>query len=135
MGVTFSSGGVMMWPLLLIGLGVIGVTIRTAVASRGSAALETVERGREAILFWGVMGAALGFLGTLVGLIQTASVIGRMGDRLSSGMAWDGLAVSLVTLIFGLMILIAALLGWYGLGSVARGPRLLAATEGATGRQ
>lgn len=110
----FRSGGVMMWPLLLIALGIGGVAVRAARAARSGAPREELERTLQTILFWGAMSVVLGLLGTAVGLVQMASALQRV-TAVSASTVWGGVGVALVTLIFGLLILLASLLLWFGL--------------------
>ncbi len=109
----FLSGGVLMWPLLVIGVGVVVLTAQTAwlLARSGRAAAEADQR-LHAILFWGVMSVILGLLGTTVGLTQMAQAITLAGG-VERAVAWGGFAVALVTLIFGLLIFLVAAVLWF----------------------
>jgi biopolymer transport protein ExbB/TolQ len=111
----FLSGGVLMWPLLLVGLGVLALAIRVVLLLRGGeSAPGDAERSLQTMLFWGVMGAVLGLIGTAAGLIQMARWIETFGpvqDTLVRG----GVGVALVTVVFGMAILLVALLLWLGL--------------------
>lgn len=128
MGQAFQSGGVMMYPLLLVGLGVLWLGARTAWALRsGEPDGARVEGSLQTILFWGVMSVVLGLLGTVVGLIQIAQAIGLAG-AVEPPLVWGGFGVSLVTLLFGLLIFVVAALTWFGLRqwSLRAGGRLAA---------
>lgn len=147
---TFQSGGVIMWPLLVLAVGVVALigrealrrrratiraTTRSAAPSTGSpenAGTGPVPAGRGAtILFWGGTAAVLGLLGTVVGLLQMAHAIQRAGST-TPQLVWGGVGVSLVSLIFGLLILLVAGLGWLafrngGAGAGRSGARRLEA--------
>lgn len=118
----FRSGGVMMWPLLLIGVGVAAITIRTALQTRSENGGDDVRRGQISVLFWGTMGLVLGLLGTVVGLIQMGSVIQLGGVEATT--VWGGLTVALVTLCFGLIVFTLSLACWYTIRRVAGRPVL-----------
>ncbi len=108
---TFLSGGVMMWPMLVVAIGVAGITLRAAACLWTRAPLEDVRKKLNAIVFWGAMGALLGLLGTVVGLVRMAQVIQRFG-AVEAPLVWGGVAVSLVSLIFGISILLFSGVAW-----------------------
>jgi biopolymer transport protein ExbB/TolQ len=109
----FQSGGIMMWPMLAIGLGILALAIRTAFALFGSGVPEPQTETRlQAILFWGVMAALLGLLGTAVGIIQMAQVLAVLG-QVESPLVYGGIGVVLVTLVFGMMIFLVAAICWF----------------------
>jgi biopolymer transport protein ExbB/TolQ len=114
---TFQSGGVMMWPMLAIALGVAFLAARAAYQlGWGNTAPGLVERSLQSLLFWGAVGLVLGVLGTVVGLVQMAQAIARVGGPvLSPATLGDGFGVTLITMIFGLLLLLAALILWFGL--------------------
>lgn len=115
----FLSGGIMMWPMLVVGLGVGWLTFRTALRlRRGREAPEEARRGLQAILFWGAMAVILGVLGTVVGLVVMAQAIGLAG-AVESHLVWSGVGVSLVTLVFGLLIFLFSAVCWFLLRRVA----------------
>jgi len=109
----FLSGGVMMWPLLAIAIGVLVLAARTAyrVASADSPAPE-VTRSLQAILFWGGASVVIGVLGMVVGIVVMAQAIGLAGS-VEAPLVWGGFGVSLVTLIFGLLIFLLAAVSWF----------------------
>ena len=111
----FLSGGVMMWPLLLIGVGILVIAVRTArLLAHPEVHPAEADRRLQTILFWGGMSVVLGTLGTVVGIVQMAQYFVRAGS-VHPPLVWSGLGVALVTLIFGLLILLVSLLLWFGL--------------------
>lgn len=111
----FLSGGVVMWPMLAVALGLVWIAARTTMRLRAAEApAEDVERGLHALLFWGGMGVLLGVLGTITGLVIMTQAIGRAG-AVEAPLVWGGVGVSLVSLIFGLLIFIFAALAWFPL--------------------
>jgi biopolymer transport protein ExbB/TolQ len=111
----FRSGGVMMWPMLVIALGIAWIGVRTALRARENPSGDDVRRGMQSLLFWGGMAALLGLLGTAVGLVITAQAVARVPDA-GASLIWGGIGVTLTTLIFGLMIFLLAALAWFVLG-------------------
>lgn len=112
----FESGGVMMWPLLFIGLGILAAAVSTAIGLGRGSPPDAFGRRIESILFWGAMSVVLGLLGTLIGLIQMARMIEWAGN-VPPAIVWSGVGVSLITLLFGTLLFVVSLLCWYGLRS------------------
>lgn len=129
----FLSGGIMMWPMLAVGVGILILAVRAAVRLRavgrpqtGSAEETGLERRRadelpadvdrslQAILFWGAMAVLLGLLGTVVGVVVMTQAIALAGS-VEPPLVWGGVGVSLVTLVFGLLIFLLAAFSWFGL--------------------
>jgi biopolymer transport protein ExbB/TolQ len=118
----FSSGGVMMWPLLLIGVGVLVLTARVVWLLRdGEPRRAEAEPSLQAILFWGGMSVVLGLIGTVIGLIQISQAIAFAGS-VNATLVWGGVGVSLVTLIFGMLIFTVSALSWFVLRQWSRRP-------------
>lgn len=109
----FRAGGFMMWPLLLIGLGIVIVTARAGKRARSEVPEAKVERDLLSILFWGTMALLLGVLGTVVGLIQIGQAISVV-QTISPTTVIVGLSVTMITLLFGLLLFILAMSCWYG---------------------
>ena len=110
----FLSGGLMMWPLTAVALGVVALAVRTALRLQRPSAIEEMRAGLDAILFWGGMGLLLGFLATVVGLVVMARAIAAHGP-VGAPLLRDGVGVSLVTSMFGLLIFAFASVLWLGL--------------------
>jgi hypothetical protein len=111
----FLSGGIVMWPLLLIGLGILVLAVRAGLSiGRTARAAAAAEDPLQSILFWGVMALVLGLLGMVTGIVQIARAVGLAGAA-EPVLLWGGFGVSLVSFLFGLLILTTALLLWAGL--------------------
>jgi biopolymer transport protein ExbB/TolQ len=111
----FASGGIVMWPLLAVGIGVLVLAARAAwLIHRGERPAAEAESTIQAILFWGVMSVLLGVLGTTIGIIQMAQAVGLAGG-VEAPLLWGGFGVALVTLLFGLLIFVVSLPLWFGL--------------------
>jgi hypothetical protein len=112
----FASGGVMMWPILVVGAGIAWIGVRTALRlSRGvSGAVggEEVDRGLQGILFWGGAAVVLGFLGTTVGLVIMAQAVVLAGT-VSAPLLWGGFGVALVPLVFALVVFLFSTVLWF----------------------
>jgi biopolymer transport protein ExbB/TolQ len=108
----FQGGGVMMWPMSLVGLAILFLAVHAAVLL---ARREPEVEGRlRAVLFWGVMSLVLGVLGTTVGIVQMAEAVARSGGvRVTTLLG--GFGVSLITSIFGLLIFLVAAMLWFAL--------------------
>ncbi|MDX1577185.1 MAG: MotA/TolQ/ExbB proton channel family protein [Gemmatimonadota bacterium] len=103
----------MMWPLLLITLGILIQAWRAGAALFGrDETSPAVERRTGSILFWGFMAMLLGLVGTFVGIALIASHVSAAG-AVSAPVAWGGIGVSLIPTLFGLIILFLAALLWY----------------------
>ena len=109
----FLMGGKMMWPLALIGVGVLWLTGRTAwqIRHREQSGAEA-ELSLQAILFWGAMSVVLGMLGTAIGWIQATRAIALAGGA-EPGLIWSGFGITLTTLTFGMLIFTIAALCWF----------------------
>lgn len=111
----FLSGGVIMWPLLVVALGVVALVVRASLQLRsGAAELPRARATLRSILFWGGMSLLLGLLGTVVGLLVMADALQRVGSA-SPSLVWGGVGLSLVSLVFGIAVLLFSGLAWIGL--------------------
>lgn len=117
----FQSGGVMMWPMLAVTVGIFVLVVRAAILIGQGEADPRIDSALAGILFWGGIAAVLGLLGTTVGLVQVGRVVARF-ETVSTAMLSDGLAVTLVTTIFGLLVLLVAGLSWFSLRHWRSGP-------------
>jgi biopolymer transport protein ExbB/TolQ len=109
----FLMGGKIMWPLALIGVGILWLTGRTAwqIRNRKHQPAEA-ELSLQAILFWGAMSVVLGMLGTALGWISATRAIAHAGTAEPS-LIWVGIGVTLYSLTFGMLIFTIAALCWF----------------------
>jgi biopolymer transport protein ExbB/TolQ len=115
MTTAFEQGGIVMYPLLVIALGVLWLAGRTAwLLTRSDRAAAEVDRPLQGVLFWGAFSVVLGLLGTVIGIIQIAQAI-MLAGQVEAMLVWGGFGVALVTLIFGLVIFLVAALLWFAL--------------------
>jgi biopolymer transport protein ExbB/TolQ len=108
----FLSGGVTMWPLLAVAVGIAALGLRNGVRVWQGREPEAVRRGLHTILFWGAMSALLGFVGTVTGFVIMTQAIAMAGAAEPS-LVWGGVGVSLVTSMFGLVIFLFSALVWF----------------------
>lgn len=107
----FLDGGYMMWALLALALGVVGLAARAAVRlGRGTAP----DRSLGTILFWGAVALLVGALGTVIGLVVMAQHIAAAGGA-APQLIWSGVSVALVTLISGILIFLLSGFLWLAL--------------------
>lgn len=112
----FLDGGYMMWALLALALGVIGLAARAAIGlGRGDAPAQPLGT----ILFWGAVALLVGALGTAVGLVVMAQHIAAAGGA-TPQLIWSGVSVTLVTLIFGILIFLLSGFLWLALDAWRR---------------
>lgn len=114
----FINGGLIMWPLVAVALGVIALAFRAAVALRAPATSGDAPR-LTPILFWGGVALLLGTLGTVVGLMVAARNIAAAGGA-SAALIWSGVGVTLTSLVFGILIFLLAGLLWLPLDTWRR---------------
>lgn len=115
MAEALNQGGIIMYPLLVVGAGVLLLAGRATwlLARRDGSAAEA-QRMLHGVIFWGAFSVMLGLLGTTIGIIQMSQAIVLLGG-VEPPLVWAGLGVSLVTLIFGLLIFLLAALLWFPL--------------------
>lgn len=111
----FTEMGFMAYPLTIVALLLVIEIVRAtrAVTRADSSAPEAAAR-IHVVLVWGVLGAALGILGTLVGVSVAADFLERAGS-VSPGLVWGGIRVALSTAIVGMLLLGIASIAWLAL--------------------
>lgn len=108
----FLNGGIMMWPLLVLTLGIVVLAGREAMALSAAADQPGTRRASlGTILFWGGVSLLVGLLGTVVGIVIMARNIAAAGE-VSSALVWGGVGVSLAPLVFGILIFLLAGFLW-----------------------
>jgi biopolymer transport protein ExbB/TolQ len=113
----FREGGVMMWPLLVLAVTVVVLSVRGWVrVSRIDGPDPVVETGVDAVVFWGAWSVVLGLLGTIVGIYIAAGYIAA-APAINPQIIWGGIRVALTTLVFGLLIFAVAAVAWFVLRS------------------
>ena len=110
----FWSMGPFAWPLMIIAMAnVVLIVWRASQLTGPSPKLgPSVEAGINAILFWGVVALLLGYLGQYSGMYRSLIVISQAGV-INPALVALGIAESITTTIFGLMILVVSSIAWF----------------------
>lgn len=118
----FLRGGIIMWPLLALAIGVIALSVRSAVDLRNISSRDGDARQRPPtltpILFWGAVALLIGTIGTVVGIVIVAQRTPAAGG--GAGLVWGGVAVALISLAFGILIFLLSGFLWLTLDSWKR---------------
>jgi biopolymer transport protein ExbB/TolQ len=104
-----------MFVLGLLAVVVVVLAVKKGIDLFGRAGLEreSLARGIDAILFWGCISAVLGFMGQFSGHYRALMVI-KDAELVNPSLVAEGIAVSLITTIFGLIILAVSAIVWFG---------------------
>jgi len=116
LGTLFYDMGFMRYPLAFTVLVIFALTSYSTVQlyKPGAWADLRTKTFLDGILFWGVFATITGVLGSLIGIVIAAQAIERAG-AVSGPLIAGGFKVAMLTSIFGVLILGAASLTWYGL--------------------
>jgi biopolymer transport protein ExbB/TolQ len=104
---------------------ILAVTKAIQVFGRRTSERAKLERGLDAILFWGVFCAILGLLGQTLGMYKGFSAVAHYG-AVDPTKVFLGLAECLSSTVLGLTILMLSALIWFILRAAVR--RLLGRT-------
>ena len=110
----FMQGGFYMWPLLLFAIIILVLSIKKIIDLFFKPEIShlKLESGINSILFWGGMSVLIGYLGHFHGLYLAMQAISRASD-ISPAIVAMGYGVSLITVLFGLVILLFSSLTWF----------------------
>ena len=110
----FIKGGFFMWPLLILAISIIILSIKKIIDLFIKKDLNhaELESGINAIIFWGGISALIGFFAHYMGLFMAMMAICRAHD-ISPAIVSRGYAVSLITVLTGLLILIISSIIWF----------------------
>lgn len=109
----YSAGGVFMTPLTLLGLGALLI----AMKKMGDVYVQQEEPAAKhrpmvnAVLQLGVLSFFIGVLAQAIGLFEAFQVIEQIGS-VSPSMLAGGIKVSMISSVYGLVILIVTFLAW-----------------------
>jgi len=109
--------GYIRYPLAIIAIFLLVQTARAMVDLKGDAE-EGAGPGElrvHTILLWGILGAAVGLLGTLVGIAVMARYLERAAATAEPALIWGGVRVALSSSVVGLLMLGYAAIAWLGL--------------------
>jgi hypothetical protein len=107
--------------LLLISIVILALTLFKAIQilGRRTAERRKLERGLDAILFWGVFSFVIGLLGQFSAFYKIFNIV-LHADKINPIMVFAGLAESLTSSIAGMTVLLLSSLAWFALRSVVR---------------
>jgi len=110
----FMQGGFYMWPLLLFAIIILVLSLKKIIDLffKSDFSHAKMESGINSILFWGGMSVLIGFLGHFHGLFLAMEAISRASD-ISPAIVAAGYGVSLITVLFGLLILLFSSIIWF----------------------
>ncbi|HDQ45516.1 MAG TPA: hypothetical protein ENN17_08480 [bacterium] len=110
----FIKGGPFMWPLLILTVTIITLSVKKTLDLfvREHLDLRQKEMGLNAILFWGVIAGSLGVTAQLLGIYLALGEIRKAAD-ISMALVVDGYRVSFITTLFGLYLFIGAAILWF----------------------
>jgi biopolymer transport protein ExbB/TolQ len=114
MSTLFVQGGFYMWPLLVLAIIIVVLSIKKIIDLFFKKNLNQLqlESGVNSILFWGGLSLLLGFLGHYHGMYLAMLEISRASD-ISPAVVAMGYGVSLITVMFGLLNLLLAAIAWF----------------------
>ena len=106
--------GFIRWPLMFSFMAVIGLALFSTVRLFRPGATPDLHSKAwlDAILFWGGFATISGLLGTLIGITIAAQSVEAAGE-VNVTLMWGGIKVSLLSSLFGILILAFASLLWF----------------------
>ena len=117
----FTKGGWLMWPLLALGGVTIFIFVERFMAIRKASVLDMnfanleVSKLENGLPFLAtIAGGApmIGFLGTVLGMVQTFMDMSAAGGTVDLGLLSSGMYVAMVTTVMGLIVGIPAYFGY-----------------------
>ena len=107
------QGGIFMVPLFLIGIAILVISVKkiSDLYLRKGLSNAQLDRGINAIIFWGFFGIILGFFAHFTGLYEAMVVISQ-APQISPRLVAMGYAVSLTTILAGLFIFMISAILW-----------------------
>ena len=109
----FHQGGIFMWPLLIVAIIIIYLSIRKIIDLfvLSSQNREKLKNGINAILFWGSFSVVLGIFAHFVGVYLAMQAI-MMASDISPAIVANGYAMSLITILSGLFMFMVSSIIW-----------------------
>ena len=108
----FISGGLMMWPIFIMALVIVVISIKKSIdIFQRKQSREEIEEGIHSILFWGALSALLGFFSHYLGVYLAMQAIMKAND-ISPGIVAHGYQMSIIPILSGLTVLIVSAFAW-----------------------
>ena len=108
--------GIILSALTLLNLGLAGWCLISLLNSDRKLG-PTLKNRINAVLFWGAIGALVGLLGQANGIYLALRAVSR-ATAISPPTVMEGFAISFLTTIIGLLLLLGSALAWMGLKSL-----------------
>jgi len=110
----FYSGGPVMWLLLLLFILILGLSVKKTIDLFSKSELNhaLLEKGINAIIFWGAFSVVIGFFAHFLGIYEAMIAISRAND-ISPAIVSMGYSMSLITILAGLFIFLVSALLWF----------------------
>jgi hypothetical protein len=110
----FMNGGPFMFILLFLFVLILVLSVKKVIdlfaAKETNPAL--LEKGVNAIIFWGAFSVVIGFLAHFLGIYEAMQAIARASD-ISPAIVSMGYSMSLITVLSGLFIFMVSALIWF----------------------
>lgn len=106
----FSNMGFIQWPMYVAAFFMLVQIVRAALQTRRPVQARDAMT-RHTVLVWGFLNALLGVLGTVMGFAIAGESISR-ASAISFPLIAGGIKVALSTTIFGLLMLVVAVVAW-----------------------
>jgi biopolymer transport protein ExbB/TolQ len=108
-----NAGGPAMWPLIIIGIAVLVIAAKKGndLYFKDGLTNAQLEKGINAIIFWGAFSVVLGLFAHFMGVYQAMQAISQ-APAISPAIVAGGYAVSLITILTGLIIFLISAVLW-----------------------
>ena len=109
----FLSGGIFMWPLLVIAIIIVYLSVRKVIDLFfvDNQNRSTLKNGINAILFWGSFSVVFGIFAHFIGIYLAMQAVMVAGD-ISPAIVANGYALSLITILSGLFLFMVSAIIW-----------------------
>jgi biopolymer transport protein ExbB/TolQ len=113
MATVFMEGGIFMWPIALCGLAAIVLALKKGVDLFGPVELTPAERRKGLALVYqlGLFGFVLGLFAQAFGIVLALEAIRNASD-ISPPIVMRGVQVSFYAPLFGMVVLLVAIVAW-----------------------
>ncbi len=109
----FFNGGMFMWPLLILAIVIVYLSIKKILDLfvKNEQSQDELKSGINAILFWGGFSVMLGIFAHFLGIYQAMQAIMRVKD-ISPAIVAGGYSMSLITILSGLFLFMVSAVVW-----------------------
>jgi len=109
----FFEGGIFMWPLLILAIVIIYLSVKKTLVLfvNKEQNLDELKSGINAILFWGSFSVLLGIFAHFFGVYSAMQAIMKAND-ISPAIVAYGYSMSLITMLSGLFLFMVSAIIW-----------------------